>query len=718
MSILRSGTLVLVLAIAALLAIWRLDTDAEPIGTSDSKARPSIDTGTIADNPLLAEALDPVGHPPLNRIEPAQVLPALSAALKLSRQRIQAVNQTPGPPTFTNTALALERAGQPLARASALFHALKQVQGEQAWRQLEAPVAELQSEYAGFVRSRPDLLARLDAIDQSAGAGLAPVQRRLIDVSRRRLIDHGLGLNPGDRRRFERNEQTLAELAGRFRRNLRQSTGRFELLLDHRQRLDHLPTAAVARARRDAADRGYEKAWALTLATHSRFDVFRFSPDRELRRTIYTAWRRRAGGRSFGSIGNNDEIMRRMIELRGEQAHLLGHANHWQRVLADSSVGNAARFNAIFDTILAAARPVAERELAGIAQGLRAEGHADPPRPWDWWYYRERSRSAADSLHEWFELGAVRDSAFDLAELLWGVTFTPDPDLPAWHDEVEGFVVADRDGDRLGVVYLDLLHRAGKRGGAWMSSLRPASSSGEPTVLVAANFDAASSGAPALLSPDQVETVYHELGHVLQVLFSRVDHPSLTALRVADDFIEVPALIFERFALHPDWLARRARHYRSHEALRSDQINALSARRFQLAGIETLQLLAAIAIDRAWHQAQPKTMNDPESIENELRRRFGWPPIITPRVVLGDYTELFAGQRGGRSYRRLWADVVAADAFEALTSGETFDRQTAEALRRELLAPGNRREPMASWLRFRGRAPDPVHWLRERGLVN
>ena len=715
---LRFGLTALLLAGIALLALGWSDRGSEPLPETDSQPRLSANASATDGNPLLAEALDPAPRLPLDRISADQVAPAMSVAVTLSRQHIAAVARNPDPADFANTALALERAGQPVARVSALFHAFKQLEGDLAWRQLDAPISELLDEHARFIRARADLLDRLDAINPTGLSILAPEQRRLIDLSRQRLRDHGLGLDPDDLRRFTRNEQTLAELAVQFTRNLRWSTGQYELLLDSRQRLDGLPSAAITRARRDAADRGHDQSWALTLSTHSRFDVLRFSPDRELRRTIFTAWERRAGGQFSAGRGSSSDIMRRMLRLRGKQARLLGHRDHWHRILADSSAQTDERFSAVFDTIAEAAGAAAESEIAAIDQRLRAKGQIGPPRPWDWWYYREQSRAGAGSIREWFPLDAVRDSAFALGHYLWGVTFERDPELPVWHDDVEGFVVADAGGEPLGIVYLDLLHRTGKDGGAWMSILRPASSNAGPVVVAAANLDPATKGRTSLLTPYQVETVYHELGHVLQVLLSRVDHPSLDVRRVADDFIEVPALIFERFALNPIWVKRWARHIRSGQPLRSDQLSRLAARRTELAGIDTLQLLSAVALDRAWHRSEFEGMDRPESVAVALRRRFGWPAIITPRAVLGDYSELFAGNRGGRSYRRLWADVLAADAFAAMTSGSSIDRGSAGDLRRELLEPGNGRDPRVSWQRFRGRSPDPIHWLRERGLAD
>ena len=721
MPIIRFGLAALLATIVVVWAIRCIDPD--PVTTRAPEPASDLVAGeeAIARNPLLAEALDPATRLPLDRIEPAHVLPALSAAISMSRQRIDVIAQATGPATFANTVEALERAGRPVARVSALFHALNQLRGGPPWRQLEAPVADLLAEHAVFIRDRPELLARLDAVTANSQPPLAPEQQRLLDVTRQRLIDHGLGLDPNGRRVFSGNEKTLDELGRRFNRNLRRATGGYELLLDSRQRLAGLPAAAVVRARRDAGDRGHAQGWALTLGRHSLFDVLRFSPDRELRRTLYQAWRHHSGGRPYGQRGNNNDIMRRILALRAEQARLLGHAHHWQRVLSSSSAPSADHFDALFQTVLDKAQAAAQTEIEHIEEQLRAAGHSILPRPWDWWYYRERvhRNSRPDDpapVREWFELETVRDSVFALAESLWGLTFVPDPALPIWHETVQGFVVSDRDGGRLGVVYLDLVQRTGKRGGAWMSSLRPASAVGGPVVAAVANFGDTPAAPAILLTPDQVETLYHELGHALHVLFAKVHHPSLTAVRVADDFVEVPALIMERFALHPPWLERRARHYRSGVPLRSDQIKALKARRARLGGIETLQLLAAIATDLAWHRAEPGSLDNPEKLAAAVRHRFDWPPIVTPHAVLGDYADLFAGRRGGRSHRRLWADVMAADAFAALTRGGTFDDRRAQALRRELLAPGNRRDPMASWHAFRGRLPDPVHWLNERGV--
>ncbi|HSH26839.1 MAG TPA: M3 family metallopeptidase, partial [Wenzhouxiangella sp.] len=338
-------------------------------------------------------------------------------------------------------------------------------------------------------------------------------------------------------------------------------------------------------------------------------------------------------------------------------------------------------------------------------------------------YYRQRLLETGQSqaqTSEWLSLEAVIGGMFDLAERLWGLRFVLREDLPAWHPQMKAYEVLDRSGATAGIVYLDPIHRHGKRGGAWTSQYRvQAIDKGRrtaPVLAVVANLAPARDGQPTLLTADQVRTLFHELGHVLHGLLSDVEHPALAGTNVPPDFVEFPALLLERWSLDPQVVGRYARHYQSGDTLGRQAAAALAHADRPTPGLETLELIAAIELDLALHGTGNGQLPDLETAEKRVRERLALPAMVSPRHHGGGLASVFARQRHGGDFRTLWSEVLASDAFAAFARQGVVDGRLAERLRAEILARGNSRSPMESWWAFRGRAPDIGHLIEARGL--
>jgi len=498
------------------------------------------------------------------------------------------------------------------------------------------------------------------------------------------------------------------------------------LLIDDPDRLEGLPDAVVLRAARDAVDRGHTEGWVFTLNAYSLFPFLSHSRERELRKALYQAWQRRARGMRYGQQRDNCALVRRIAALRAERAALLGYRHHQDLVLDDSTMGSLDRITQLLDQVQAAARDTADAELKAIEAAMAADGIDDQPEPWDWWYYAERVHEQqlglVDSdIREWFALDQVRDGAFALANRLWGISFHGRGDLPLWDTQVQGFEVRGADGTELGVLYLDYPHRNDKAGGAWMSTYRNQHYSDSKRVgaVVAnvTNFPPATAGKPILLGPDEVQTLFHEFGHALHALMSDVQYRSLSGAQVPADFVEFPALLLERWSLKPEVLRLYAFHFETGALIDETRIQALQQTQQLLAGLTTLEQIAATRIDLAWHQLQVGEDIGLEAMEERIKREMNLPQLLSPRHHFNGYESLFAGRRGGHDYRRRWSELLAADAFATFEQTGLMNRELEVRLRDEILSRGNARDPMDSWEAFRNREPDVAHLLHERGLL-
>jgi peptidyl-dipeptidase Dcp len=680
----------------------------------------TVDSGTESDWLSPGQLL----NKPLNQIGYAPILPALDAAVSEHRRQIRLIADNPEPASFTNTVEALDQSGSDLDRLVKLFYALSPLLEHNSWTSNRDEVAARLAGHTHFIREQDELTRRIADLRNSQPEW-SPEQKRLADEIWRQLHHAGAMLDRHQRTRLDRIDEEVADLAGLYRHNLERETQRFEMHIDNSASITNLPETLVRRAASDASIRGYQDGWIFTLNAHSLYPFLQYSPDREQRRELYQAWQRRAGGLRYGQVRNNSEIARRILGLRAERARLLGYANHLELTMADSTLGQVDALKRLLHDLLEAARPVAQRELAQLRELMMADGLSEEPQAWDWWYYTRKLRHQVlgpelDQSLPWFEINQVRQGAYELATRLWGIEFVAIPDQPVWSETVSTFQILDADRSPLGLLHVDALQRPAKPGGAWVSVIRQPDGSNRPgelpEVTLVTGFSPIQEQGPVLLTSDEVETLFHEIGHALHALFSEVPYRALAGLQLPSDFIEFPALLMERWALQPEVLELYAYHYQSGEFIDAGLVDAFGRQRAFLSGLKTLEQVAAVALDLAWHNGDSDLPPDIGAMEQRIMLELDLPPILSPRHRFNGYDSLFAGTRGGRDYRLLWSEVLAADAFAVFVRAGLFDADLATRLRREILKRGNSRDPMQSWQAFRGRAPNIEHLLTERGL--
>jgi peptidyl-dipeptidase Dcp len=680
----------------------------------------------MTDNPFFADWDTPFGMPPFDHIRPEHFPPAFERGMEEQLAEIAAIVAAPWPPSFADTIEAFERSGKSLERVSAVFRNLDASDTSPALEQIARDFAPKLSRHQTRIALDPDLFARIADLHARRGElGLAEDQMRLLDRHHLRLVRAGARLGPDQKARMAAIGERLATLHTRFGQNVLHDEREWRLVLDAAD-LDGLPGFARAAAAQAAEERGLSGRFVVTLARSSIEPFLTFSSRRDLRRTAHQAWTAR--GTSPGEADNRP-LVREIMALRGEQARLLGYDDFAAYRLDDSMAETAAAVENLLLQVWDPAKQKARAERAALEQIARAEGLNEPIEPWDWRYYAEQVRRARYDLDEaevkpYFVLDDMVAAAFDSARRLFGLTFAPRPDLPVYHPDVRAWEVRDRAGHHVGLFLHDNFARPGKRSGAWSSRYRDQQNlDGPVTPIVVNNNNFAKSdaagGEPTLLSFDDAETLFHEFGHGLHALLSRVRYPSQSGTAVRRDFVEFPSQIFEHWMSAPANLRKYARHCQTGEPIPEALLHRLLAARTFNEGFATVEYTASALIDLDLHRDRQPENLDPDRFEREFLARYDVPREIGLRHRPAHFQHLFAG--GGYAagyYAYLWAEVLDADGFAAFTeAGDVFDPALAARLE-DIYSAGDTRDPMELYRAFRGRDPEIAALLRQRGLTD
>jgi peptidyl-dipeptidase Dcp len=674
-----------------------------------------------ADNPFFQEWKTPFGVPPFDKIEAGHFLPAIQEGIRQHRSEVDRIAKDPAPATFANTIEALDRSGLLLEKATTVFQNLSSAETSDALQAIQKQVAPMLAAHRDDVALDPALFQRVKAVWGSRAAlGLAPDQQTLLEDTWKDFVRGGALLPREGQERLRKINAELAGLSVKFGNNLLKETNAYRLVIDRKEDLAGLPDRVVAGAAEAARKAGLEGRWVFTLQAPSLWPFLQDADSRELRRQIFTAYTTRA---DHGDESDNKATLARIAALRAERAQLLGYKTHADFVLDKNMAKTPARVYAFLDRLWVPAKAVAAREAADLQEAIRADGGDFALEPWDWFYYAEKVRKARLALDEqalrpYFPLERVREGAFWVANRLYGITFTELPNLPVYNPEVKAFEVKDADGSHLAVFYVDYHPRPGKRGGAWSSRYRGTWAdegvSVRPVVVNVCNFSRPAGDAPALLSIEEVETLFHEFGHGLASILSKVRYRGLSS--PPRDFVELPSQIMENWATEPEVLAHYARHWKTGEPIPAELVAKIKkSRRFDQ-GFQTVEYLAASILDMEWHTLTEAKEMDPREFEEGCMERIGMPAQIVPRYRSPYFQHIFAGGYSSGYYSYIWAEVLDADAFEAFEEKGLFDPATARSFRTNVLERGGSEDAMTMYVRFRGKEPSVEPLLEKRGL--
>ncbi len=682
----------------------------------------SPQTGPAAQpNPLLQEWTTPFGVPPFQDIKPEHFLPAIKEGISAQRKEVDAIVASTQAPTFANTIEALENTGDLLAKVSAVFSNLQSAETNDRLQAINRETTPLLSVLRDDINLNATLFGRVKAVwDARDKVKLTPVQAKLLENTYKRFVRSGANLGPAEKDQLRKINGELSMLSVKFGDNLLKETNGFRLVIDNQNDLKGLPPSVVAAGAETAKAAGTAGKWVYTLQAPSIWPFVQYADNRELRRQIFTAYTTRC---DHGDQYDNKAVVARIAALRAERAQLLGYKTYADFVLEENMAKTPAGVYKLLNQLWTPTRAMAVKEVAAQQEMIKKEGGAFKLEPWDWWYYTEKVRKARFDLDEqalrpYFKLENVREGVFYVANKLYGLTFTPRPDLPVYNPEVKAFEVKDANGSFLGVYYSDYHPRPGKRVGAWSSTFRPTRvKDGKrvpPIVVNVCNFTRPAGDEPALLTLDEVSTLFHEFGHALNSLLSQVPYRGVSS--GPRDFTELQSQIMENWALEPEVLKVYAKHYKTGAVIPLDLVDKIRKSETFNQGFLTGEYLAASFLDMDWHTVTSTKEQDTTAFEKQSMAKIQLIPEIVPRYRSTYYNHIFNGGYAAGYYGYIWADVLVADAFQLFKERGIFDQATAHSFRANILEKGGSEDAMVLYKRFRGREPSVEPLLVKRGL--
>jgi peptidyl-dipeptidase Dcp len=676
-------------------------------------------------NPLLTPSTLPFQAPPFDLIVDTDFREAFDEGMRLHRNEVDSIANESATATFENTLVALERSGQTLMRVSSIFNVLASANTNDTLQQLQQDVAPKLAAHYDAILLNPKLFARVEALcADPASKNLDAESRRLLEVQHQRFVLAGARLSDDDKAALMRLNEEEATLGAEFLAKLLAATKDGALVVEDATELDGLSAADVTDAATAATSRQLDGRWILTLVNTTQQPLLRALKQRATRERLFRASSNRT---SRGDANDTGTTIRRLAEIRAARARLLGQPSHAAWRLQNQMAKSPARVEQFLKELAPAAVAKVSLEQSDIQQLFEAQRTGSSVEAWDWQFYAEQVRQAqydlsTSDLTPYLELERVlRDGVFYAAAQLYGLTVIERTGFPVYHPEVRVFEVLDASGEHLGLFYADFFRRDNKNGGAWMDNLLPQSTllGTQPIVCNILNFTKPAAGHPALLSLDEVLTLFHEFGHALHGLFADQRYASLSGTAVARDFVELPALFNEYWALDPAVFAHFAKHHVTGEAISAALASKVKRAAKFNQGYSLTEILAAAALDLQWHSL-PDGSKSPDIDEFErkaLREAQLDLPAIPPRYHSRYFLHIWANGYDAGYYAYLWAEMLSHDAFAWFTEHGGLTRENGQRFRDLILSRGNTRDYDEMFRDFRGRGPAIGPMLECRGLT-
>ena len=674
-------------------------------------------------NPLLEQT----GLPAFSRIRPEHIEPAIDHLLADNRRHIANLLDTVQRPTWQNLVEPIEEWEDRLGRVWSPVSHMNSVVNSDALREAYNACLPKLSDYASEMGQNGKLYAAYKAV-AAAPEQLDEAQRKVLDNALRDFHLSGVDLPPAEKERFKQISQELSKLTSSYSDNVLDATNAWSKRIDEPGALSGLPQSALDLAEQTAKHRGGE-GWLLTLDYPSFFPVMTYADDPELRREVYEAYQTRASeqGPDAGRYDNGDN-MERILALRHEQAQLLGFANYAERSLARKMARSTDQVIEFLHDLAARSRPHAERELAEL-EAYAAEHHGVTELdPWDIAYYSEKLRQHCYSITQeevkpYFPADRVVAGMFEVVRRLYGVSFHVVDGIDSWHPDVKFFEIRDRDGSLRGQFYFDLYARQNKRGGAWMdgcqSRMKTSSIEQIPVAYMICNFTPPVGDKQALLNHDEVETLFHEFGHGLHHMLTRVDYVAISGINgVAWDAVELPSQFMENYCWEREALNLFAAHHETGERIPEELYQRmLAAKNFQSGMMMVRQLEFSLFDFRIHREYDPTHGARIYEILDEVRDEVA---VIKPPAwnrFAHAFSHIFAGGYSAGYYSYKWAEVLSADAFSLFEEKGVFDQAAGQSFLNNILEMGGSRDAMDLFVAFRGREPQIDALLRHTGIA-
>ncbi len=669
-------------------------------------------------NPLL----EPFNQAPFSKIKNEHFKPAFLQAIEDTKKEIDAIVDNPEPPTFKNTLEALDFSGQQLDRISSVFFNLNSAETNEEIQKIAQEVSPLLSEFSNDITLNEGLFGRIKTVyEQRDSLDLTKEQRTLLEKKYKNFSRNGANLNEKDKKRLREIDAELSKLKLTFGENVLAETNKYEMLLSDEKDIEGLPEGAKEAAAQLAESKGKE-GWLITLDYPSYIPFMKYAQNRELRKELSLA---------FSSKGfHNDELdnqenVKRIVNLRFERANLLGYKTHAHFVLEERMAETPEKVLDFLNELLEKAKPAAEREFAELESFAKELDGIDHLEKWDSAYYSEKLKQKLfnlddEKLKPYFKLENVINGVFKVAEKLFGLTFKEVDNVEKYHDEVKTFEVYEN-GDFISLFYADFHPRPGKRGGAWMTSFKPQYTLGgknsRPHISNVCNFTKPTSSKPSLLTFNEVTTLFHEFGHALHGMLANTTYPSLSGTSVYWDFVELPSQVMENWCYEKEALELFAHHYETDELIPMELVEKIKESATFQEGMATVRQLSFGLLDMAWHGKDPSNIKDVKSYEAKAFESTNLFPETPETCMSTSFAHIFQGGYSSGYYSYKWAEVLDADAFAHFKENGIFSKMVADKFKEHVLSKGGTENPMELYKRFRGAEPNIDALLERAGLV-
>lgn len=675
-------------------------------------------------NPFLHVSLLPYQAPHFDLIEDSHYRPAFDEGVRRQREEIAAIINNPAPADFDNTLVALEQSGQLLGRVTRVFFAMAGANTNPLIQQLDEQFSAELAELGNDIWLNDALYQRVKQVWQQRDAlSLDPESRRLLEVSWQRFQLAGAALAQEQKTALKALNTEEALLQSQFQQRLLAAVKSGGLVVDYQHQLDGLAADEIAAAADAARDKGLHDRWLLALTNTTQQPALQALADRQTRHNLFAAgWTRN----QKGDANDTRELVLRLAEIRARKAELLGVADYASWSMADQMAKTPSEALAFMRRIAPAARRRAEQELADIQQVIDEEGGDFQAAAWDWLYYGEQVRRAKFAIDEaqlkpYFALDRVlEDGVFWTASQLFGIRFVERFDIPLYHPDVRVWEIFDANGEGMALFYGDYFSRDSKSGGAWMdvfveqSTLRAQ----RPVIYNVCNYQKPKAGGCALLSWDDVITLFHEFGHALHGLFANQRYASLSGTNTPRDFVEFPSQIYEHWAREPQVFAHYAKHYQTGEAMPDDLRDSMFRASTFNKGYDMSELLAAALLDMHWHSVTPQGLpQDVDAFEQQsLREEQMDLAAVPPRYRSSYFSHIFGGGYAAGYYAYLWTQMLADDGYQWFVEQGGLTRENGQRFREAILSRGNSCDLEAQYRDWRGHDPLIEPMLKNRGL--
>ena len=674
-------------------------------------------------NPLLEKSTLRYGAPAFDEIRTEHYMPAFNAAIAKGKAEIDSIVNNPDDPTFENTILALEYAGSDLSRVSGIFFNVNEANTNEQMQAIAEEISPVMTEYSMSILLNDKLFERVKQVyGQLDSLDLGPEQKRLTEITYRNFARNGANI-PADRKEeFSKIQEELSLLSLKFGKNVLDATNAYILHITDSSQLAGLPESAVAAGAAEAKSRNLD-GWVYTLQYPSMEPFMKYSDIRSLREQMWRA----SNAKCMDGESSNEDVVKRIVELRIKEAELLGFDKYSDYILEERMAKSTGTVEDFLNDLLVKSLPFAKRDVRQIQDYANANGLEGKLMPWDFTYYAtkykdEKYKLNDEMLKPYFKLENVQQAVFALADSLYGLKFTEAKDIPGYHPDVKVYDVTDASGRHMALFYSDFFPRDGKRSGAWMTSFREQGYDKDgveqrPLVSIVCNFTKPTENEPSLLTFYEVTTLLHEFGHALHGMLSDVRYPSLASPNVAWDFVELPSQIMENWATEKEYLASWAKHYKTGEVMPDELIRKIvDSKNFNSGYAQVRQLTFGIC-DMAWHTLEKVPSESVEQFETEAVAKCQIMPVVKGTAFSPSFSHIFAGGYAAGYYSYKWAEVLEADAFQLFKEQGIFNKEVSGSFRKNILSRGNTEDADVLYRNFRGRDPKPEALLEKLGMV-